>query len=144
MELGGSDAFIVLKDADLDQTVKWAVWGKMNNMGQCCVAAKRLIVVEELADRFLDSSRPRWRHSSQEIRWTRRRRSTLSTEAALIKVLHQIKQAVAKGAIVVMGGKRIDRPGSFMQPTILTNIKPGNPAFRRNFSAGRALLPGQK
>jgi succinate-semialdehyde dehydrogenase/glutarate-semialdehyde dehydrogenase len=54
MELGGSDAFIVLEDADLDKTVKWAVWGKMNNMGQCCVAAKRLIVVEELADRFLD------------------------------------------------------------------------------------------
>jgi len=54
MELGGSDAFIVLEDADLDQTVKWAVWAKMNNMGQCCVAAKRFIVVEELADRFLD------------------------------------------------------------------------------------------
>jgi succinate-semialdehyde dehydrogenase/glutarate-semialdehyde dehydrogenase len=53
MELGGSDAFIVLEDADLDKTVKWAMWGKMNNTGQCCVAAKRFIVVEELADRFL-------------------------------------------------------------------------------------------
>src|ERR1035437_2346458 len=53
MELGGNDAFIVLEDADLDKTVKWAVWAKMNNMGQCCVAAKRFIVVEELADRFL-------------------------------------------------------------------------------------------
>ena len=55
MELGGSDAFIVLEDADLDQTVKWAVWAKMNNMGQCCVAAKRFIVVEELADRYMYS-----------------------------------------------------------------------------------------
>ena len=54
MELGGSDAFIVLEDADLDKTVKWAIRGKMNNMGQCCDAAKRFIVVEELADRFLD------------------------------------------------------------------------------------------
>ena len=54
MELGGSDAFIVLEDADLEKTVKWAVWGKMNNTGQCCVAAKRFIVVEELADRFLE------------------------------------------------------------------------------------------
>ena len=54
MELGGSDAFIVLEDADLDKTVKWAVWGKMNNTGQCCVAAKRFIVVDELADRFLE------------------------------------------------------------------------------------------
>jgi succinate-semialdehyde dehydrogenase/glutarate-semialdehyde dehydrogenase len=53
MELGGSDAFIVLDDADLDKTVEWAVWAKMNNNGQCCVAAKRFIVVDELADRFL-------------------------------------------------------------------------------------------
>ena len=43
MELGGSDAFIVLEDAELDKTVKWAVWGRMNNTGQCCVAAKRFI-----------------------------------------------------------------------------------------------------
>ena len=54
MELGGSDAFIVLEDAELEKTVQWAVWAKMNNTGQCCVAAKRFIVVEELADRFLD------------------------------------------------------------------------------------------
>jgi len=54
MELGGSDAFIVLDDADLEKTVKWAVWGKMNNTGQCCVAAKRFIVIDTLADRFLE------------------------------------------------------------------------------------------
>jgi len=64
----------------------------------------------------------------------------LSTEAALIKLLGQIKQAVAKGATIVMGGKRIDRPGSFMQPTILTNIKPGNPAFRDEFFGPVALF----
>jgi succinate-semialdehyde dehydrogenase/glutarate-semialdehyde dehydrogenase len=64
----------------------------------------------------------------------------LSTEAALIKLLHQIKQAVVKGATVVMGGKRINRPGSFMQPTILTNIKPGNPAFREEFFGPVALF----
>src|ERR1700674_762986 len=54
MELGGSDAFIVLDDADLDKTIPWAVWAKMNNTGQCCVAAKSFIVVDSLADRFLE------------------------------------------------------------------------------------------
>ena len=53
MELGGSDAFIVFEDAELDKTVEWAVWGRMNNTGQCCVAAKRFIVVESVADAFL-------------------------------------------------------------------------------------------
>lgn len=54
MELGGSDALIVLADADLDKTVQWALWGRMNNGGQCCVAAKRIIAVDEIADRFLE------------------------------------------------------------------------------------------
>ena len=76
MELGGSDAFIVLEDADLDKTVKWALWGKMNNTGQCCVAAKRFIVVEELADRFLDKVQDgTGGRSSQETRWTKLRLS---------------------------------------------------------------------
>ena len=54
MELGGSDAFIVLDDADLDTAVKWGVWGRMNNTGQCCVAAKRFMLHEGIADAFLD------------------------------------------------------------------------------------------
>ena len=64
----------------------------------------------------------------------------LSTEAALVQLLDQVKRAVANGATLVMGGKRIDRPGSFMQPTILTNIKPGNPAFREEFFGPVALF----
>ena len=54
MELGGSDAFIVLEDADLEHTIKWAVWGRMYNTGQTCCAAKRFIVVDKLADKFLE------------------------------------------------------------------------------------------
>ncbi len=57
MELGGSDAFIVLEDADLEHTIKWAVWGRMYNTGQTCCAAKRFIVVEKLADTFLEKFR---------------------------------------------------------------------------------------
>jgi succinate-semialdehyde dehydrogenase/glutarate-semialdehyde dehydrogenase len=141
MELGGSDAFIVLEDADLDETVKWAVWAKMNNTGQCCVAAKRLIVVEELADRFLEKFQAALAALKPGDPMDEATTlGPLSTEAALVQLLGQVEQAVAKGAALVMGGKRIDRPGSFMQPTILTNIKPANPAFREEFFGPVALF----
>jgi succinate-semialdehyde dehydrogenase/glutarate-semialdehyde dehydrogenase len=141
MELGGSDAFIVLDDADLDKTVGWAVWAKMNNTGQCCVAGKRFIVVEELADRFLDQFQTAL--TALEPGDPLDQATTLaplSTEAALLQLLAQVDGAVAHGATLLMGGKRIDRPGSFMQPTILTNIKPGNPAFREEFFGPVALF----
>ena len=64
----------------------------------------------------------------------------LSTEAALVQLLKQVDGAVAKGAKLVMGGKRIDRPGSFMEPTILTDIKPDNPAFRDEFFGPVAMF----
>jgi succinate-semialdehyde dehydrogenase/glutarate-semialdehyde dehydrogenase len=141
MELGGNDAFVVLEDADLDRTVTWAVWAKMNNTGQCCVAAKRLIVVEEVADRFLakfQTALAAFQPGDPMDQATTL--GPLSTEAALVQLLDQVEKAVAKGATVVMGGKRIDRPGSFMQPTILTDIKPGNPAFREEFFGPVALF----
>jgi succinate-semialdehyde dehydrogenase/glutarate-semialdehyde dehydrogenase len=64
----------------------------------------------------------------------------LSTESALVDLVKQVEVAISKGAKVIMGGKRIDRPGSFMQPTILTNIKPENPAFREEFFGPVALF----
>ena len=141
MELGGSDAFIVIEDADLDKTVKWAVWAKMNNTGQCCVAAKRFIVVEELADRFLEKFQTALAALKPGDPMDKATTlGPLSTEAALVQLLDQVNRAVANGATLVMGGKRIDRPGSFMQPTILTNIKPGNPAFREEFFGPVALF----
>ena len=141
MELGGSDAFIVLEDADLDKSVAWAVWAKMNNTGQCCIAAKRLIVVEELADRFLE----KFQAALMALKpGDPMDKSTtlgpLSTEAALVQLLSQVEEAVTSGATLVMGGKRIDRPGSFMQATILTNIKSDNPAFRKEFFGPVALF----
>ena len=131
MELGGSDAFIVLDDADLDKTLPWAVWGRMYNAGQTCCAAKRFIVMETVADRFvakfktaLETLEP---GDPMEEATTL---GPLSTEAALMKLLAQVDAAVKGGAKLLMGGKRIDRPGWFMQATILTDIAPGNPAFR--------------
>ena len=141
MELGGNDAFLVLEDADLDKTVAWALWAKMNNMGQCCIAAKRLIVVEELADRFLQ----KFQSAMADLKpGDPMDKSTtlgpLSTEAALDQLLAQVEESVTDGATVVMGGKRIDRPGWFMQPTILTNINPDNSAFRKEFFGPVAMF----
>jgi succinate-semialdehyde dehydrogenase/glutarate-semialdehyde dehydrogenase len=141
MELGGSDAFIVLEDADLEHTVKWAVWGRMYNTGQTCCAAKRFIVVEKLADKFLE------RFQAALAALTpgdpldeKTTMGPLSSESALVDLLKQVNGAIAKGAKLIMGGKRVDRAGSYMQPTILTDIKPENPAFREEFFGPVALF----
>ena len=141
MELGGSDAFIVLEDADLDLTVKWAVWGRMYNTGQTCCAAKRFIVVEALADKFLQ----RFQAALEALKPgdpmdEKTTLGPLSSEGALVTLEKQVADAVAKGATLVMGGKRIDRPGSFMAPTILTDVKTGNPAFRDEFFGPVAMF----
>ena len=141
MELGGSDAFIVLDDADLDKTVAWAVWAKMNNTGQCCVAGKRFIVVEALADRFLEKFQTALAALKPGDPMDKATTlGPLSTESALVQLLARVDEAVAKGGKLLMGGKRIDRTGAFMQPTIPTNIKPGNPAFREEFFGPVALF----
>jgi succinate-semialdehyde dehydrogenase/glutarate-semialdehyde dehydrogenase len=141
MELGGSDAFIVLEDADMDKTVEWAVWAKMNNTGQCCVAAKRFIVVDAVADEFLEKFQAAL---AALVPGDPMDQTTtlgpLSTEGALIQLLDQVHQAVSHGAKLVLGGKRIDRVGAFMEPTILTDIKPENPAYREEFFGPVALF----
>ncbi len=141
LELGGNDAFIVLEDADLDQAVQWAVWGKMNNTGQCCVAAKRLILIDTIADDFIKKFQAKL--SLLKAGDPMDKTTTLaplSTKTALTKVLSQIKEAVASGAKVVLGGARIAREGYFMQPTILTNISPDNPAFNEEIFGPVALI----
>lgn len=141
MELGGSDAFIVLEDADLEKTLGWAMWAKMNNTGQCCIAAKRFIVVEALADRFLEKFTAAMKALQPgDPMDPATTLGPLSTEAALEQLLKQVDDAVAHGATLVLGGQRVDRPGSFMQPTILTDIQPDNPAYRDEFFGPVALF----
>ncbi len=134
MELGGSDVFIVLDDADLEKTIPWAVWGRMYNAGQTCCASKRFIAVESIADKFL----AKFRTALEALKPgdpmdESTTHGPLSTEEALVQLLKQVDTAVEHGAKLLMGGKRIDRPGSFMQTTILTDIEPDNPAFRDEF-----------
>jgi succinate-semialdehyde dehydrogenase/glutarate-semialdehyde dehydrogenase len=141
MELGGSDAFIVLEDADIEHTIKWAVWGRMYNAGQTCCAAKRFIVVEEIADKFIEKfTAALAAFKPGDPMDEKTTLGPLSTESALVELLAQVDGAVAKGATVLLGGKRIDRPGSYMEPTILTNISKENPAFRLEFFGPVAMF----
>ena len=134
MELGGSDAFIVLDDADLDQTIPWAVWGRMYNAGQTCCAAKRFIVLDSIADRFIEKFQTALEALVPgDPMDEKTSHGPLSSEEALLQLIKQVDDAVKHGAKVLMGGKRLKRPGSFMEITILTDIKPDNPAFRGEF-----------
>jgi len=141
MELGGSDAFIVLDDADMDTAVKWGVWGRMNNTGQCCVAAKRIILHEKIADAFL----ARFKKELEALvpgdpMDPKTTLGPLCTAGALELVEKQIQLAVDGGAKVLTGGKRLNRKGYFLAPTILTDITPENPAFHVEFFAPVALI----
>ena len=141
MELGGSDAFIILDDADLDHTVKWAVWGRMYNDGQTCCAAKRFIAVEAIADTFLakfQAALAALKPGNPKDEATTQ--GPLSTEQAVVDILKQVDLAVAHGAKVLIGGKRVDRPSAFMQATILTGVTPENPAFRDEFFGPVAMF----
>ena len=142
MELGGSDAFIVLEDADLEKAVKHAVSGRMGNTGQACTASKRFIVVEGLADQFLDKFKTALQTFVPGNPIDKKTNlGPLSSEEALQKLLGQVDKAVAKGAKALIGGKRIEgQAGAFMQPTILMDIDKHNPAYSEEFFGPVALF----
>jgi succinate-semialdehyde dehydrogenase/glutarate-semialdehyde dehydrogenase len=141
MELGGSDAFIVLEDADMEHTIKWALWGRMYNCGQTCCAAKRFIVVEAVADKFLAAfKKVLGELKAGDPMDEKTTLGPLSTESAVKQLVAQVEVAVAHGAKVELGGKRIGRPGAFMEPTILTHVEPNNPAYRDEFFGPVAMF----
>jgi succinate-semialdehyde dehydrogenase / glutarate-semialdehyde dehydrogenase len=131
MELGGSDPFIVLEDAPLEATLDNALWGRMNNTGQSCVASKRFIVVGRArADAFLEGLTARM--AALKVGDPTDPETTLgpvSSEKAMNGLLQQIEIAKKGGANVVLGGGRVDRPGFYVEATILANITKHNPIF---------------
>lgn len=141
MELGGSDAFIVLDDADLDHTVAMAILGRFGNNGQTCIGAKRFIVVESMLKRFL----PQFIAATKGLRLGNPLEESvtlgpLSSDGALQLILRQIQEATSHGAQVLLGGKRAGEVGAFLEPTILTNVTPDNPAYRQEFFGPVALI----
>ena len=112
MELGGADAFIVLDDADLEHTIKWAVWGRMYNAGQTCCASKRFIVVDSMADKFLAAFKAALGAlKAGDPLDEATTLGPLSSEGAVLTLLDQVKSATTHGATIALGGKRIDRKG---------------------------------
>ncbi|TDK31230.1 NAD-dependent succinate-semialdehyde dehydrogenase [Rhizobium deserti] len=133
LELGGSDPLIVLEDAPFEPTVFNAMVGKMNNAGQSCVATKRMIVVGEERERqFLEAmTNAMGSLKPGDPLDPGTTLAPVSSEGALEGLLAQIEQARNAGAEIVLGGNRIDRPGSYLEPTIITNIGIDNPVYRQ-------------
>jgi succinate-semialdehyde dehydrogenase / glutarate-semialdehyde dehydrogenase len=131
LELGGSDPMIVLEDAPLEWAIDGAAAGRMLNTGQCCAGTKRIIVIgKERGVAFLEGLVKRmasFKPGDPADRSTSL--GPVSSERALKTLLGQIELARKNGATVAVGGKRIDRPGFYLEPTVLTDITEKNPIY---------------
>jgi succinate-semialdehyde dehydrogenase/glutarate-semialdehyde dehydrogenase len=134
LELGGSDAFIVLEDADIDKTVAWAVFGRHWNAGRVCVSAKRLIIADPVYDEFMD----KYQSGVAALRAGDPREpgtqlAPLSTQKAADNLAAEVREAVEHGAYAETLGEPVPAQGAFFQPTILTGVTPDNPSFQTEF-----------
>ena len=131
LELGGSDPFIVMPSADLEEAVATAVKARIVNNGQSCIAAKRFIVAEKIADDFERKFVQRMEalklgdpfDESTDL-------GPLATADGVVSLDADVRKTVAAGARLLTGGKRVERPGNFYAPTVLTNIPKDSPAYR--------------
>jgi succinate-semialdehyde dehydrogenase / glutarate-semialdehyde dehydrogenase len=130
LELGGSDPFIVMPSANFDEAVTTAVKARIINNGQSCIAAKRFIVHEQIADRFerefvkqmegLKVGDPL--DESTDL-------GPLATQSGVADLERDVEKSVAAGAKILTGGKRLPRAGNFFAPTVLTKIPKNSPAY---------------
>ncbi|MEV6139077.1 NAD-dependent succinate-semialdehyde dehydrogenase [Nocardia sp. NPDC051990] len=131
MELGGNAPFVVFEDADLDKAVEGALTAKFRNIGQACTAANRFIVHEDVADEFAKRITERveemkiGRGTEEEVTI-----GPLIDDDAVDKAAELVADATARGAVVLTGGAKVDGPGSFYQPTVLTEVADGSDILR--------------
>jgi succinate-semialdehyde dehydrogenase/glutarate-semialdehyde dehydrogenase len=141
LELGGADAFIVLDDADIDKTVAWAVFGRHWNAGQVCVSAKRLIIVDSVYDEFMAKYRTGVAAlRAGDPRDPATQLAPLSTQKAADNLAAEVQTATAHGATAETLGEAVPTQGAFYQPTILTDVRPDNPAFQTEFFGPVSLV----
>ncbi len=130
LELGGSDAFIVLADADLDRAATAAAEARTINSGQSCIAAKRIIVERSAVPRFLPAFVSAMRGMKVGDPFAPDTRIGPLARADLVENLHrQVEESQRLGARVELGGQPLPGPGFFYPPTVLTRVRPGMPAF---------------
>ncbi|MFI2228630.1 NAD-dependent succinate-semialdehyde dehydrogenase [Nocardia testacea] len=131
MELGGNAPFLVFPDADLDKAVDGALAAKFRNIGQACTAANRFLVHEQIAAEFAERLTARvaamtiGRGTEAEVTI-----GPLIDDNAVAKTGELVTDALARGAVLRTGGSRIDGPGSFYRPTVLTGVAPGSRLLR--------------
>lgn len=141
LELGGSDAFVVLADADLEKTVQWAVIGRHANAGQVCCSAKRMIIVDEVYDKFLESYRASVaKLVAGDPMDEKTTLAPLSSKQAAEELKKKINLATSHGAHAEEVGAPVPVNGTFVQPTILTDIQADNPAYYLEFFGPVSLL----
>ena len=130
LELGGSDPFIVLSDADVEQAAKVAVKARMQNCGQSCIAAKRFIIGREVADAFTEAFVRQIKALQQgDPNDDATDYGPMARKDLVDTLLEQVEQSVAQGAKILVGGTRSEKPGAFFDATVLTNIPVGSPAY---------------
>ena len=130
LELGGSDPFIVLDDANLEETILGAVSGRMQNAGQSCIAAKRFIVSKKISKKFIEGFVDNVKQlkvgdpldDSTEI-------GPMVRDDILKDLEAMMKASEQRGAEILCGGKRRKGPGFFFEPTVMTKVKPGMEVF---------------
>ncbi len=127
LELGGSNAFIVWDDADIDKAVATAITARMLNCGQSCIAAKRFILMEDIYDEFVSKFTTAVKNlKSGDPMEEGTKIGPLARKDLADQLQEQVKKSVAMGAALLLGGKQCE---AYHEPTILGNVKPGMPAF---------------
>ncbi|MCL4111318.1 UNVERIFIED_CONTAM: hypothetical protein GTU68_034031 [Idotea baltica] len=130
MELGGSDAYIFLEDVDLDEVVETAVFGRLQNNGQTCIAAKRFVVLDAIYEDFLKKFIRKMKSSKMGNPMREGTYYGPMAREDLRDELHaQVQKSVSQGAQLKLGGKVPDRKGAFYPATVLSDVLPGNEAF---------------
>jgi len=141
LELGGSDPLIVLDPADVSSVARSAVAARMENAGQACNASKRMIVMDDVYDEFVEEfTKVMAEQVTGDPTDPKTTYGPLSSEQAAQNLMDQINDAVDKGAKVQLGGARIDRPGAFVEATVLTDVTPEMRAYREELFGPAAVV----